>query len=695
VLATDAGPVRVAAVPIAASATDVLGVQPALGRFFTGDEDRPGSGRHIVLATSTWRRYFGSDDSVVNRTVLLDDEPFLVVGVMPEGFDFPGAAEAWIPLAPGAGRSRDDKELGVFARLAPGVSLARARADVRVFADRLGRLYPEANGGWSADVMAFSAWLVAPRFRDAVWMLFGAVGLLLLLVCVNIANILLAQATTREGELRIRAALGASRGRLARQMFAESALMAAIGTAIGVLVAFWLVDGARALGGERIPRLALAEVRGTVLLFAALAGALTCVMFGTAPALRGAGAALRGLDEGHRYTTGNRRLRHTLVAAELALAMLLLVGAGLLASSFVRLMSVDDGLDARGAVAMPIDLPASRYAEDRVADFYRNVLEQVEAMPGVTAAGATSTDPFRQFGFANNVTPEDRVHEAPPSGLVQAGWRSVTPGFFETLRIPVIAGRTFSEADGAGRERVVLVSRSLAGRLWPGGEAVGKRIFWGGTTGRTRTVIGVVGDIRDVRLEADPSPMLYLPHTQVPLPAMTVIARTPLDGSSIASGLREAVRRVDAGLPPPDVHEVGASRADSAAGPRFNLWIVASFAVLALILAMTGVYGTLAFTVAERRREIAVRLALGATSARVVRLVLGSGMRAAAAGIVAGLAGALVAARGLDSLLYGVAPRDPASFAAAATLLLLTAAAACYIPARRAAAVDPATVLRD
>ena len=694
-LTTDAGPVRIAAVPISASATDVLGVQPALGRFFTRDEDRHGNDRRIVLGQASWQQHFGGDDAIVGRTVMLDDEAFVVTGVMPDGFDFPGSAEAWVPLSAEAGRSRDDKELAVFARLAPGAALPRVRADLQVFAERLGRLYPEANGGWSADAMAFSTWLVAPRFREAVWMLFGAVGLLLLLVCVNIANILLAQATTREGELRIRAALGASRGRLARQMFTESAVMAAIGTGIGVLAAFWLVDGVRALGGDRIPRLALVEVHGSVLLFAGLIGALTCVAFGTAPALRGAGAALRGMDAGHRYTTGNQRLRHALVGAELALAMLLMVGTGLLASSFVRLMSVDDGLDARGAVAMPIDLPASRYAGDRVAGFYAEVLEQVRALPGVSEAGATSTDPFRQFGFSNDVTPEERAHDAPSSGLVQAGWRSVTPGFFEALRIPLIAGRTFTTADRAGTERVVLVSRSLADRLWPGDEAVGKRIYWGGTTGRTRTVVGVVGDIRDLRLDADPSPMLFVPHTQVAWPSMTVIARTSLEGSSVASGLREVLRRVDPGLPPPDVHAVLTSRADSAAGPRFNLWVVAAFATLALILAVTGVYGALAFTVAERRREIAVRLALGATSARVVRLVLRSGMSAAAGGIVAGLAGALIATRALESLLYDVAPRDPASFTAAAALLLLTAAAACYIPARRAASVDPAMILRD
>ena len=696
VLTTEAGPVRIDAVRMSASMPDALGVQPTIGQFFSTDDDaHPGASR-IVLGHAAWQRYFAGDPGVVGRPVLLDDETFVVTGVMPAGFDFPAAADAWVPLAADPTRSRDDKELAVIARLTPGVDLARARADLRVLLDRLGQQHPEIYAGWSADAMRFDTWLVAPRLKDAVWMLFGAVGLLLLLVCVNIANILLAQATTRLGELRIRAALGASRQRLARQLFAESALLAVLGTAAGVLLAFWLVDAVRLLGGDRIPRLEGVEVHGGVLLFASIVGLVACVAFGTAPALRGARAAVRqGMDDGLRYTSGNRRARQVLVGAELALAVLLLVGATLLATSFARLMAVDDGFDAEGAVAMPIELPASRYGEDRVAAFYATLLEQVRATPGVSRAGATSTDPFRQFGFSNNVTPEDRADEAPPNGLVQAGWRSVTPGLFEALRVPLVAGRTFGPEDRLETERVVLVSRSLASRLWPGQDAIGRRLFWGGTTGRTRTVVGVVGDVRDVRLDADPPPMLYVPHTQVDLPAMTVIARTSLPASALAPALREAVRRLDPGLPPPEVHEVSGSRTDAAASERFNLLVVAAFATLALILAVTGVYGALAFTVAERRREIAVRLALGATPSGVVRLILATGIGAAAMGIAVGLAGAVVGVRLLESLLYGIAPRDPLSFAAAGTVLLVTAGAACYIPARRAAAVDPAVVLRD
>lgn len=694
VLTTDAGPVRIDAVQMSASLPDALGVHPAIGHFFSSGDEAPPGARRIVLGHAAWQRYFAGDSDVIGRTVSLDDEPFVVTGVMPAGFDFPSAADAWVPLVADGGR--DDKELAVVARLERGVDLARARADLRVLFDRLGEQHPEVYAGWSADAMLFDTWLVAPRFREAVWMLFGAVALLLLLVCVNIANILLAQATTRLGELRIRAALGASRLRLARQLFAESALLAVLGTAAGVLLAFWLVDAVRLLGGDRIPRLEGVEVHGGVLLFASLMGLVTCVAFGTAPAVRGARAALReGMDEGLRYSAGNRRARQVLVGAELALAVLLLVGATLLATSFARLISVDDGFEAAGAVAMPIELPAARYSDDQVAVFYATLLEQVRATPGVSSAGATSTDPFRQFGFSNNVTPEDRAHEAPPTGLVQAGWRSVTPGLFDALHVPLVAGRTFGPDDRPDTERVVVVSRSLANRLWPGQEAVGKRLFWGGTTGRTRTVVGVVGDVRDVRLDAEPPPMLYVPHLQVDLPAMTVIARTSLPPSALAPVLREAVRRLDPGLPPPDVHEVSSSRTDAAAPQRFNLMVVAAFATLALILAVTGVYGALAFTVAERRREIAVRLALGATPSGVARLMLATGIGAAMIGIAVGLAGAAIVVQLLESLLFGIAPRDPLSFAAAATLLLVTAAAACYIPARRAAAVDPAIVLRD
>jgi putative ABC transport system permease protein len=697
VLAGGGEPQRIVALPVSASLAEVLGVRPQVGRMFTADEDRPGmTERSVVLSDGLWRRRFGSDAGVVGRPISLDGAPYVVTGVMPPRFDFPGGADAWVPLAADPRSDRGNKELAVIGRLAPGATIAQARSELREIARRLSEAHPEANAGWSATAVPFSEWIVAPRFRDAVWVLFGAVGLLLLLACANVANLLVAQAASRRGELQIRAALGAARGRIMRQLLTESALLATFGTAAGVLIAFWSVDLVRVLGAGRVPRLDGLQIDASVLAFACCAGIASCVFFGLAPAIHAARVDLRSsIGEGYRYTAGVRRLRHGLVVLEVALALLLLVSAGLMANSFVRLMNVNPGFDVSATVAMPVELPSTRYDGDRVARFYEELLERVRAVPGVTAAAATSTNPFREFGFSNNVTPEERAAEAPPSGLVQAGWRSVTPGFFETMRIPVSSGRAFTSSDRAGAERVVVVSESLARRLWPGESAVGKRIYWGGTTGRTRTVVGVAGDIRDVQLEAEPLPMLFLPHAQLDLPSMTVVVRAAEDMTSVAPALRGVVRELDPALPSPPIDVLASSQAESAAGSRFNLSMMGAFAAIALVLAVTGVYAMLAFTVAERRREIAVRLALGANGSRIARLVLRSGLTLTLVGVAAGAAAALGATRVLSSMLYGVAPTDPLTFAAASSLLILSALLACLLPARQAMRLDAITVLRE
>jgi predicted permease len=518
----------------------------------------------------------------------------------------------------------------------------------------------------------------------------------LLLACANVANLLVAQAASRRTELQIRAALGAARGRIVRQLLTESALLATFGTVAGVLIAFWCVDLVRVLGAGRVPRLDGLQVDASVLVFACFAGAASCLFFGLAPAVHAARVDLRSsIDEGYRYTSGGRRLRHALVVLEVALALLLVVSAGLMANSFVRIMNVHPGFDVSGAIGMPVELPSSRYDGGRVARFYEELLERVRAVPGVTAAAATSTNPFRGPTFSNSVTPEERAAEAPRSGLVQAGWRSVTPGFFETMGIAVSSGRTFRPSDRAGAERVVIVSESLARRLWPGGPAVGQRIYWGGTTGRTRTVVGVVGDVRDVQLEAEPPPMLFLPHAQVDLPSMTIVARTPQGMASVAPALRGILRELDPAIPAPSIYDIESSRAATAASSRFNLSLLGVFAVVALVLAVTGVYAMLAFTVAERRREIAVRLALGADGSRIARLVLLDGLFLAVSGIAAGAAAAFAATRLLSGLLYGVTPTDPWTFGAAATVLIVAALFACVLPARQAMRVDAIAILRE
>jgi predicted permease len=689
-------PVRVSVLPISASIVDALGVQPGIGRFFTAAEDRPGAaGRPIVLSDALWRRQFNADPAVLGRSVGVDGTPAVVVGVMPAEFEFPKGVEAWIPLGLGPAAERDDKSLTLVGRLAPGVTIDQARAELDTFGRRIAGAHPESNAGWTIAVTPIADWLVAPTFRTGVWVLFVAVGLLLLLACANVANLLLAHGAGRAGEMRVRASLGATRARLARQLLTESTLVGLLGTGAGVLVASWSVAAIRAFGAGRIPRIEGIDVNAAVLSFACVAGLVSCLAFGLAPALQAARVDLRAIDDGARNTIRNRRLQNGLVVAEVAVALTLVVGAGLLANTFVRLLRVDSGFDANGLVAVPLELSGERYRDDGVMRFYADLVERVRAVPGVTTAAATSTDPFRQFGYGNNVTPEDRAAEAPSSGLVQAGWRSVTPGFFAAARVPLIRGRDFSAADRPGSERVVIVSQSLARQLWPDRDAVGKRVFWGGTTGRPRTVVGVSGDLQDVHLGAAPQPMLFVPHAQVDLPAMTLLVRTPGDAASVAPALRAIVRELDPRMPNAEVHDVTASRADAAGGQRFNLGLLGAFAAIALTLAVTGVYAMLSFAASARRRELAIRLALGANGSNIVRMLVGGGLALTVAGVAAGLALAAAATRLMTSLLYGVAPTDVMTFAAAALVLLASAAFAAYLPARRAGRLDPLAVLRE
>jgi predicted permease len=697
VLAVGGDPQRITVVPLSASGFDVLGVPPALGRTFTADEDRrDAAARPVVLSDALWRRRFAASPAIVDRAITIDGAAAVVVGVMPPGFDFPGAADAWVPLRADDARARDDKELAVIARLSPGVTLAQARDELRSFARRLAETYPQSNAGWTADAIPFREWLVAPRYGAAVWIIFGAVGALLLLACANVANLLLAQGAAREGEMRVRQALGAGRSRILRQLATESALLGLLGTLGGLLVSSWTIAAMRALGAARVPRLEEVRLDATVLGFACVAGLASCVVFGLAPAFQAARVDLRGSGEGGaRHTVRVRGTRQVLVVVEVALALLLLVGAGLLANSFIRLLRTDSGFDANGVVAMSLQVSPARYPDDRLSIFYGLLLERIRALPGVAAAGATSTDPFQQGGFSNDVTPEERVADAPPSGLVQAGWRSVTPGFLESMGIPLVAGRAFAADDRADSARVVIVSRRLAEQLWPGQDPVGKRIYWGGTTGRPRTVVGLAGDFQDVHLGQPPPPMLLVPHTQASVPAMTIVVRSSLNTRAIATALGAAVRNLDPALPMPEVRVVASSRTTAAAGPRFNAAMVGAFAAIALVLAVTGVYATLAFNVTERRRELAVRVALGAGAHDIVRLVLSAGLTLTAIGILCGAIAAFALTRVMGSLLFDVAPTDPATFAAAASVLLGAAAVSCYLPARRAGRVDPAMVLRD
>ncbi|MDQ3169052.1 MAG: ABC transporter permease [Acidobacteriota bacterium] len=693
-LTGDGDSTRVEAVPVTASFFGVLGVAPQLGRGFLPSEDRPGAESHrIVLSDRLWRERFSANPHVIDSIVTLDRQPHRIVGVMPGGFAFPADAEAWVPAVPGSAAMAEGKSLEIIGRLEPGVTIERAVADVQAAAVRLGQRDPE-SAGWSADVVPFRDWLVTPRFRDAMLVLLGAVGCLLLLACANVANLLMAQASRRHGEMRMRVALGARRSQLVRLMFVESALLAAAASALGLLLAMWTIAALRLVGGGRIPRLDEVALHTPVIAFALAVAAVSCFVFGIVPALHASRTDLRAsLDSTQRVTRTGRRARGAIVAVEVALAVVLLTGAGLLAVSFARLADVHPGFETADLLAVPIELPEQQY-EETAGAFYDAFIERVAALPGVQGAGATTTNPFRQFGFANSVTPEEAVAFAPPGGLVQAGWRAVTPGYFGAAGVPVTAGRAFNAGDRDGIAPVVIVSEALSTRLWPDGNAVGRRILWGGLTGTPRTVVGVSGDIRDFALDGDVMPMLFLPHAQLPMTAMTVLVRASRP-ESLSAQIRAEVQRIDPALPPPAISLVDDNRARAFAGPRFNAWLLGAFAAIAVTLAATGVYAMLAFAIGERRREIAVRLALGARPATIVRMVVSEGMRMTSAGLVAGLVSALWLTRYLSSLLFGVSVSDPTTFASVAAALMVLALAASLIPARQASRMDPLAGLRE
>jgi predicted permease len=692
---TNAGdPVRLDAAAVSAAIFPVLGVQPALGRAFDAADDRDGQPAAVViLSHAIWQQRFGSDRAALGRVLRLDGKPYTVVGVLPASAVFP-AGDVWVPLGASTRADRTDRWLDAIGRLAPGATVADARAEAAGIASRLAREHAELQG-WSSQIVPLADWLIGPGLRRVVWVLLGAVGMLLLLACANIAGLLMARAAESRGEMGVRAALGAGQQRLVRQLLTESLLLGVLGGALGLAAAYWIVDAYSALMAGLLPLGRTATIDLRVIAFAAGVTLASAIAFGVVPALHTARADLQaGLrPSGRGATPRNRRWMSLLVGVQVALAMLLLVGSFLLLGSFARLTRVDPGFDAANVLTVPLLLPDHDYSESARVAFFNALIEKVSNDAGVESAAATVTNPFRQWGFANDVTPEDRAADAPPSGFTEAGWRSVTPGFFATLRVPVVRGRAFTSADREGASGVVIISQSLAARLWPGADPVGRRLYWGGVGGRSRTVVGVVGDIRDVQLDAAPTPMLYLPYGQLPLNGMTLLVRTRGAAASVADRVRRQIRTLDSALPVPEVRPLETNRAAAIAGPRFRTILLGSFGGVALLLASIGLYALVAFTVAQRTREIAIRVAIGARPSQVAGIFFRRGVRLTLAGAAAGLFGAWVLAGVLGSLLFETNVRDVGLFAAAALLLGLVAAAASYLPARRAARLDPVVAL--
>jgi predicted permease len=710
-LAGESGAERVGGVQVSSEMFPLLGARPQLGRVFLPEEDAPGRPQTVVLSHGLWQRRFGGDPSVVGRSLTLNGQSYAVVGVMPADFQLGyevmptvGAVQqpdVLLPLPLSAERmeSQGDENYNVVARLKPGATFQQARAELDLAARRLAQQFPETYTQGRAFSFSVRPLLeqVVGDVRPALLVLLGAVGFVLLIACANVANLLLARAAVREKEMAVRTAIGAGRWRIVRQLLTESLALSLVGGALGLLVAFWGLDALRALAPGNIPRLQNVALDGRVLLFTSAVTMLTGVLFGLAPALRGSRVNLgETLKEGGRSLVGGggQRLRSALVVSEVALSLVLLVGAGLLIRSFMRVQQVEPGFDAGGVVSMRLSVAGTPYQGERSGEFFRQLLERARSLPGVESAGAASIIPLAGGIGWGSITVEGYV---PTTGqdVIQADQRTAGAGYFETMRVPLKGGRYFDERDTGEAPGVVIVDENMARTYWPGRDAVGGRLKVGdGDDSPWLTVVGVVGGVKQYALDTDSRVAVYFPHGQRPSGTMYVLARTSADPEALAAALAREARAVEPNVPVFDVKTMEQRLSESLARRRFAMTALGLFALVALVLAAIGIYGVTSYSVAQRTREIGVRVALGARRRDVLGLVLRRAMLLVLAGIAAGLAGALALTRVLGSLLYGVSAADPTTYGAIALLLAAAALLACYVPARRATKVDPMEALR-
>jgi putative ABC transport system permease protein len=694
-------PIEVEAVLASANLFTTLGVAPELGRGFTSEEEQEGRDRVVVLSNGLWQRRFGADRGLVGRTIDLAGTPHTVVGVMPRQFDFPRDTEVWTPLAPGAGarQARGNLWLYVVGRLAPGVGLETAQAELSGIAARLERDYPDTNQGLGVNLVPLQTDLVG-EVRPALLVLLAAVVAVLLIACANLANLLLARASDRERDFALRSALGAPPGRLLVQLLLESVLLALAGGAAGVLLAAWAAPLLLRWGARELPRLPEGGLDLPVLAFTLLVSLATGIAFGLAPALHLARARLtEGLREGGRGSVGARkaaRLRGTLVAAEIALAMVLLTGAGLLMRSLDRLSRVDMGLAAAGRLSFRLQLPASTYREGAdVRRFAETLLARLEALPGVESVGTASALLIGRLPNATNVTVEGVAVQGVEDQRAVA-LDAVSEHLFEAAGIPLRRGRFFDSTDTPEATPVAIINQAMERQYWHGQDALGRRFKYGDEASQDawRTVVGVVADTRRSGADQEVMPASFLPLAQMPLRRMTVVIAAAGDPLALAPAVEREVSRLDKALPVSDVATLEQVLDERLSARRFQAFVLALFAAVALALAVVGIYGVVSYHVELRTQEIGVRMALGAPAERILRMVVGQVLALALPGLAVGLAGALVLTRFLRSLLFGVSASDPATFATVAALLAAVAVAAGLPPARRAARLDPVEVLR-
>ena len=690
-------PERLIVVRATSSFQPVLGIRIARGRWFTDGEDAPGDSSVVVLSDGLWRRRFGGDPAIVGQTIYLNDRPHQVIGVAAASATFPRVAEAWVPVAFTAAQrgadGRGSEFLDVIARLRPGLTIAQARGGLASLARTLKSAYYADSPRWTLDMRPLPEDLVRET-RPVVVTVFAAVGLVLLVACANVANLLLARASHRRRELAVRAALGAAPGRLRVQLLVETATLGAIGGAAGILVAAVavpLLARATAAGFTQVDPPRLDPV---VLAFAAAAALASSVIFGGVPAWQLSRTDLRTALNAETRGGSGRRTGHAIVVAEIALAFAVLVGAGLLMRSFARVTSVDPGFDVDRRVTIRVSLPAARYRDlPQRAAFYTQLFERLSALPGVRAAGAVSELPL---GGANNMgTFEIESRPTPRGGdLPHADWRSASPQYFTAMNIRLVAGRLFDDRDGITSPRVAIVDEAAAAKYWPDRSPIGDRLTTDdGPAKNWRAIVGVVRTVHHDALDAAPRGTTYLPLAQRPTASAFAVVHADGDALGLLPPIRAAVAAIDPALPIYDVRPLDARIAASLGRRRAATWLVAVFAALALALVVVGVYGVVSYDVSQRSREIGIRIALGADRGAVMRMVVGGGARMAAGGLAVGAALAFAAARASAGLLFGVSAEDPSTYAILGAALLMMAIAAAYLPARRAAGINPQTLM--
>jgi putative ABC transport system permease protein len=693
-------PERVAAASITADLLPLLGVGPVTGRGFLPEEETPGRNRVVLLSHGLWKRQFGGDPQLLNKTIQLNGESYEVVGVMPAGFQFPGTRELWVPLTLDAAREpwradRANRNLSVFGRLKPGVTVEQASAEVNSIARRLEQQYPQSNTGWGVRLRTFYDWVVPQEVRRSMIMLFVAVGLLLLIACANVANLLLARAGTQQREMAIRSALGASRARLVQQLVIDSMLLAFTGGLSGLLLALWGTSLIASSNMQNIARLSETHVDGRVLGFTLAVSVITGLIFGLAPARS---ASRLGLTEKLREGGGGvggkvtHRLRGTFVVAEVTLALALLVSAGLIMRSFLRLQAVPLGFAPENVLTMQISVPTSKYKEpEQRVNFFHQLLEQLRSTPGVIDAAAITQPPLSSGNWAVEIILEGQEAAAGEARLT-ADARAATPRYFRTMGIPVLQGREFDEQDRADKPLALIVSRSFARRYWPAENPLGKH-FRPGANSSLGTVIGVVGDVRS-NLHEEAQPTFYFPHAHIGMQGMVVVVRTNSRPESLAAALRAQVRELDSNQPVYNVRTMEEIMSNASAQPRFQTMLLSLFSIAALLLAAVGIYSVMAYLVRQRRREISIRMALGASARDILRMVVRQGMRYVLLGTVLGLAASFALMRLMKSLFFDVSAVDPLTFISATLLFIGVGLAACYLPARRVTKINPSTILQ-